>query len=72
MSVGETAIITCPYNYAYGEKGIPGVIPPRATLIFEVELQSVRWISAIMKERKMIDWFFWFEKKKQQRIQVWK
>ncbi|KAL4481647.1 hypothetical protein ABPG74_007736 [Tetrahymena malaccensis] len=38
MSLGEIAVVTCPYQYAYGEQGYPGVIPPRATLIFEVEL----------------------------------
>lgn len=42
MSVGEKAIITCPYDYAYGEKGYPGVIPPFSTLIFDVELISVK------------------------------
>lgn len=42
MSVGETAIITCPYHYAYGERGFNRVVPPRATLVFEVELLSVR------------------------------
>merc|ERR1719264_169917 len=38
MKVGERAELTCPYDYAYGEKGFPGVIPPKATLIFDVEL----------------------------------
>jgi FK506-binding protein 1 len=38
MSKGEVATITCPHQYAYGEKGYPGVIPPKATLIFDVEL----------------------------------
>lgn len=38
MSLGEIATITCPYQYAYGERGYPGVIPPKATLLFEVEL----------------------------------
>lgn len=38
MSVGERAKLTCSPDYAYGQKGHPGVIPPNATLIFDVEL----------------------------------
>jgi len=38
MSVGQTAKLTCSPDYAYGSKGAGGVIPPNATLIFEVEL----------------------------------
>jgi FKBP-type peptidyl-prolyl cis-trans isomerase len=36
MSIGEIAFITCPPDYAYGKNGIGGVIPPNATLVFEV------------------------------------
>jgi FKBP-type peptidyl-prolyl cis-trans isomerase len=42
MAKGEKAVLTCPHDYAYGQRGIPGVIPPRATLIFEVELLNFR------------------------------
>merc|ERR1712227_653022 len=42
MSVGEKAILTCSPEYAYGEKGYPGVIPENATLKFEVELLAIR------------------------------
>ena len=41
LRVGEKAVLTCPSDYAYGDGGIPGVIPPKATLIFEVELVAI-------------------------------
>jgi len=42
MSVGERAKLTCTPDFAYGAKGVPGVIPANATLIFDVELISIR------------------------------
>merc|ERR1711953_859219 len=38
LQKGQKAILTCPPDYAYGAAGAGGVIPPNATLTFEVEL----------------------------------
>ena len=42
MKVGGAARLTCPASIAYGARGAGGVIPPNATLVFEVQLLGVR------------------------------
>ena len=42
MKVGEISKFTLGYEYAYGERGFPPVIPPKAVLIFEIELLEIK------------------------------
>jgi FKBP-type peptidyl-prolyl cis-trans isomerase FkpA len=42
MKVGEKAQLTCPSDVAYGDAGHPPTIPGGATLVFTVELHSIK------------------------------
>jgi len=42
MKVGGTRILTIPPAMGYGARGAGGVIPPNATLLFEVELLDTK------------------------------
>nr|QIE08260.1 nSMVp-FRB-2A-FKBP-cSMVp [Vector 4j_pSin-nSMVp-FRB-2A-FKBP-cSMVp] len=72
MSVGQRAKLTISPDYAYGATGHPGIIPPHATLVFDVELlkleggsgskslrATVSESSMILPEGKGSFWIHW-------------
>lgn len=44
MKIGEKRKLTIAPGLAYGDSGIGGVIPPKATLIFETELVAIQGV----------------------------
>jgi FKBP-type peptidyl-prolyl cis-trans isomerase FkpA len=42
IKVGGKATLTCPPATAYGDRGAGGVVPPNATLTFEIELLAIQ------------------------------
>jgi FKBP-type peptidyl-prolyl cis-trans isomerase len=42
MKVGGQRTLTIPASMGYGAQGAGGVIPPNATLLFDVELLDVK------------------------------
>lgn len=41
LKVGGKATLTCPAATAYGDRGAAGVVPPGATLTFDIELLAI-------------------------------
>ncbi len=42
MKIGEKRTLTIPSDMGYGSRGAGGIIPPNATLIFDVELLDIK------------------------------
>jgi len=49
MVEGDKWEMTIPYNLAYGERGMPPQIPPKATLVFVMEILKIKGASVPKK-----------------------
>ncbi|KAG7007852.1 hypothetical protein G7Y79_00008g024900 [Physcia stellaris] len=41
MTLGEKSVLTISSDYAYGDRGFPGLIPKNSALVFVVELKAI-------------------------------
>eukprot|EP01039_Chlorochromonas_danica_P004060 gene4060-4439_t len=60
LSRGTIARLVIPPEYAYGDKGFPPIIPPKSTVLFELELltfSSIGSAERILRERRQEDPF---------------
>jgi len=53
LQKGQKATLICPPEYAYGKQGAGGVIPPNATLHFDVEVIDFYTISNELQVKKL-------------------
>lgn len=70
MKVGERSRLTIKSDYGYGDSGAGGVIPPKATLIFDVEVlemnepEETKSLIRIILFSILIFFFYYFYFKK--------